>query len=305
MNRPQRTTLMAFGLLVLLGGSNAVAVRFSNVELPPFWGAAIRFSAAAIVFWVIILAWHIALPNGRALAGVLIFGVMAIGINYALLYWALVRVQAGFTMVVGAFVPLLTFLFALGHGLEAFRWRGLLGALIAIVGILLAAGSGLGTDVPLTSLLALIVAVAFLAEGPIILKLFPPSHPIATNAIAVTIGAVMLLALSFVVGEERSLPTSSDTWISFAYLVVLGTVVLFYLYLFVLSRWTASATNYAFLLFPIVTVAMAAWLLEEEVSAAVIIGGAIVVLGVWVGAFGGSTPENASEGTPSAEEITS
>ena len=46
----------------------------------------------------------------------------------------------------------------------------------------------------------------------------------------------------------------------FAYLVLIGSVVLFYLYLYVLARWTASATAYSFLLFPVVTVLIAAWL---------------------------------------------
>jgi drug/metabolite transporter (DMT)-like permease len=289
MSQPDRSTLVAFGFLVLLGGSNAVAVRFSNQELPPFWGATMRFVAAALIFWIIVAVRRIELPRGRALTGVLIFGVMSFGINYALLYFALVEIQAGFTMVVGAFVPLLTLLFALAHGQERFRWRGIVGALIAIGGIILALGGGLGTDVPLTSLLALVLSVIVLAEAPVLLKLFPPSHPMATNAVGITMGTILLLAVSLIAGEEWALPTNSETWISFIYLVVLGTVVLFYLYLLVLSRWTASATNYAFLLFPIVTVTMAAWLLGEEVTITFVVGGAIVLFGVWVGAFSGSS----------------
>ena len=50
-----RSTLIAFALLVIVGGSNAVAVRFSNVELPPFWGAATRFGTVALIFWIIVL----------------------------------------------------------------------------------------------------------------------------------------------------------------------------------------------------------------------------------------------------------
>ena len=46
---------LAFVVVVILGGSNAVAIRFSNLELPPFWGAGIRFAAAALVFWAIVL----------------------------------------------------------------------------------------------------------------------------------------------------------------------------------------------------------------------------------------------------------
>ncbi|MDP3973221.1 MAG: hypothetical protein Q8P92_00110 [Candidatus Daviesbacteria bacterium] len=37
INNPQLTVLVAFGLLVLIGGVNFVAVRFSNQELYPFW----------------------------------------------------------------------------------------------------------------------------------------------------------------------------------------------------------------------------------------------------------------------------
>jgi drug/metabolite transporter (DMT)-like permease len=283
MNRPDRPTLVAFVFLVLIGGSNAVAVRFSNLELPPFWGATIRFAGIEI-------------PRGRALVGILIFGLMAYGINYALLYYALVEIQAGLTMVVTSFVPLLTLMFALAHGQESFRWRGVIGAFVAIGGIVLALGGGLGTAVPVASLAALILSVVVLAESPVVLKLFPPSHPMAINAIAVSTGALFVFVLSLVVGEQWSLPSGSDTWVSFIYLVVFGTVILFYLYLTVLSRWTASATNYAFLLFPIVTITMAAWLLGEEVSAAFIVGGAIVLLGVWIGAFSGSaaTSEAAS-----------
>lgn len=296
---------MAFGFLVLLGGSNAVAVRFSNFELPPFWGAAIRFSTAALIFWFILLVRRIALPKGRALVGVLLYGIMAIGINYALLYWALLSITAGFTMVFAAFAPLLTILFALAHGQEPFRWRGLTGASIAIVGILIAAGGALGTDVPAVALLALVVSIAFVSEGSVMLKMFPPSHPVATNAIAITTGAILLSVLSLATGEAWSLPTTSNTWLSFIYLVLLGTVALFYLYMFVLSRWTASATNYSFLLFPIVTVVMAAWLLGEEVTLAFVLGGAIVLLGVWIGAFSRSKKTVDTDSLQPQEEVAS
>jgi drug/metabolite transporter (DMT)-like permease len=300
MSRPDRSTLVAFAFLILIGGSNAVAVRFSNLELLPFWGAALRFAVAALIFWIIVAVRRIEIPRGRSLKGAVIFGILAIGANYALLYFALVEVQAGFTMVVTAFVPLLTLIFALAHGQEQFRWRGIIGALIAIGGIILALGGGLGTNVSLVSVLSLFLSVALFAEAPILLKDYPPSHPIATNAIAVTTGAILLLGVSLVVGENWALPATSDTWVSFIYLVFLGTVVLFYLYLLVLSRWTASATNYAFLLFPIVTVVIAAWLLGEEVTLTFVIGGAIVLVGIWVGAFSGSSAKSMEASVPEA-----
>ncbi|MCA1554697.1 MAG: hypothetical protein LC737_09995, partial [Chloroflexi bacterium] len=58
-SRPDALTLAAFALIILLGGSNAVAVRFTVAELPPFWGAALRFAPAALIFWAILLVRRI------------------------------------------------------------------------------------------------------------------------------------------------------------------------------------------------------------------------------------------------------
>jgi drug/metabolite transporter (DMT)-like permease len=92
--QPDRATLIAFVLMVVCAGGNAVAVRFSNSELPPFWGATMRFTAAALIFWIIVLVRRIALPKGRALIGVLLYGLLAVGASYAFLYWGLLRVPS-------------------------------------------------------------------------------------------------------------------------------------------------------------------------------------------------------------------
>ena len=181
-----QSTLLAFCLLVLIGGSNAVAVRLSYSELTPFWGAGLRFGAAALIFWAVVLGRRLDLPRGRALAGALLYGLLTTGANYAFIYWALQRVQAGLTMVVLAFVPLMTLFFAWAHGLESLSLKRVAGALIAIAGILVVVAGGLGTAVHVPSFLALVAGAACLAEGTVIFKLFPKSHPLVTNAVALS-----------------------------------------------------------------------------------------------------------------------
>jgi drug/metabolite transporter (DMT)-like permease len=297
--------LLAFALLVLVGGTNAVAVRFSNVELPPFWGASMRFAAAALIFWIIVLARRIALPRGRALTGAMLYGLLAVGASYAFIYWALLRVQASLTMVVLAFVPLMTLFLAWAHGLETLSWRRLIGALIAVAGILVVVGGGLGTTVPILSLLALAAGAACLAEGAVVFKLYPQSHPVATNAVAFTTGASILMVLSLVVGEDWILPAATTTWAAFTYLVLFGSVLLFYLYLYVLVRWTASATAYSFLLFPMATVPIAALLAGEVITISFIIGGALGLFGVWLVAISGSPGVTAADTLPTTDKVVS
>jgi drug/metabolite transporter (DMT)-like permease len=194
-------------------------------------------------------------------------------------------IQPSLAMIVFALGPLLTLLFATAHGLERFKWRGLVGALTAFVGIALAVGQELGASIPVLPLLALIVAAACIAEASVLYKLFPKSDPLATNGIASAAGGAILVIISLVAGESWVLPTTPATWAAFTYLVLIGSVVLFYLYLFVLSRLTASATSYAFLLFPIATILMSAWLTDEPISLKFLAGGFIVAIGVWIGAL--------------------
>src|SRR2546425_11794010 len=113
--RTDRSTLLAFAVSVLLGGVNFVAVRFSNRELPPFEGAALRFGIAALLFLGYALARGIPLPRGRALVGAIAFGLLAFGGAYAFGYWGLVTAPAAVGALAFALVPLITLVLAAGH----------------------------------------------------------------------------------------------------------------------------------------------------------------------------------------------
>jgi len=279
-----RLTLVAFIAMAILSGGNPVAVRFSNSGLPPFWGATLRLGSAGLIFWILVLVRRTPLPRGHALVGALLYGFLSTGVAYAFFYWGILRAPASLAGAILALVPLMTFFFAWTHRLEVFRWRGLVGALVAAVGIVLGVVGGFGRGMHVPSVLALVAGTACLAESSVVFKLFPKSHPMATNAVAMTTGAPLLALLSLLAGEQWTLPTTPSSWAAYAYLVFIGSVAVFYLYLHILSRWTASATSYAFLLTPVATVIIAAAVAGEVITIAFLIGTALVVAGVWLGA---------------------
>ena len=100
-----------------------------------------------------------------------------------------------------------------------------------------------------------------------------------------TVGGGLLLVLSLVLGEPWVIPSDPWTQLSLLYLIVLGSIGLFILYLVVLSRWTASGASYVMLIAPLVTIILGVVILDEPVSAAFLIGGVLVLAGVYVGAF--------------------
>ena len=55
--------------------------------------------------------------------------------------------------------------------------------------------------------------------------------------------------------------------------------------LYVVQRWTASATAYVFVLMPIVALIVGALIADEEITATTILGGTVVFAGVYLGAL--------------------
>ncbi|TMF19558.1 MAG: DMT family transporter [Chloroflexi bacterium] len=114
-------------------------------------------------------------------------------------------------------------------------------------------------------------------------------HSLATNAVAMGFGGVLLLAMSLIFGEHWVLPSALATWASLIYLIVVGSIALFWLFLFTIKRWAASRVSYMFVLTPIVASLAGAALAGDAVTPAMVAGGVIVLAGVYVGAL--STPK--------------
>jgi drug/metabolite transporter (DMT)-like permease len=283
-----RATLTAFVLLVTVAGGNAVAIRESSCdscELDPFWAAAMRLLLAAVILAVVALGLRVGMPHGRALLGAVLFGTLQFGAGIGLVYWGFVRAPAGIGQVLLACVPLFTFGLALAHHQERFRWEGLVGASLAAVGIAVIFNTGIDTGVPLSAMLAILAAAICWAEALIVVKSFPPVHPAAMNAIAMGVGTAILFTLSAIVDEAHVIPEDRSTWLAVTYLVTAGSIGVFWLYVFVLRGWTASAASYQMVLIPLVTVVLSAWLQDEPITWAFAAGSILVLAGVYFGAL--------------------
>jgi drug/metabolite transporter (DMT)-like permease len=278
-----RVALGAFAGAVVIGGSNFVAIRFSNRELDPLWGAGLRFALAAAVFAALCAALRVSLPRGRPLALVVTYGVLAFGAAYGCMYWAMREVPAGVAAVVFAIGPLLTLLFAVAHRMERLSGRAVVGALVAIVGSALMFFQPESVSFGWTSFVLLVLAAVFASESVVVSKLAGAQHPVAMNFVGMTAGAAVLLPVSVVAGETLALPRGGETQVALVYLVA-ATVALFLLVLVVVRRWTASATSYIFVLMPVVAIAVGALLADEPITATTVAGGALVCAGVYVGA---------------------
>lgn len=286
----ERLALASLLAAAVLGGGNAVAIRFSNRELAPLWGATLRFALAAAIFMALVVILRLAIPRGPALVGALLYGALNFACSFGLAYVALVRLHAGLAQTLLALVPLITLLLAVIYRQERLRLAAVLGTLLALAGIAVISGAPFQEAVPLPSLLAVLGSACCVSQAAVLVRWFPRVHPVTMNAIGATTAVVLLLAGTLLAHESLLLPQQAATWLAIGYLVPIGTVIVFALYLFVLGNWAASRAAYMFVLVPIVTILLSAWLDNERIGVGLVLGGLLVAAGVWVGALRSAGP---------------
>lgn len=292
-----RIALLSFLASSVLAGGNAVAIRFSNRELDPLWGAGLRFAAAAGLLLIAMAVLRFPFPRGRALMGVVLYGVLNFAGAFALAYYGLLEIHAGLGQTLLALVPLLTLLIAVAWRQERLRAAAVVGTILALAGVTLISGASV-QSVPLLSLLAVVGGAACFAQAAVVVRGFPRVHPVVMNAVGMTVGAIVLVAGSMVAGETLRLPDRAATWAALAYVVPVGSIAVFLLYVIVLRIWEASRASYQFVIIPFVTVALSAWLDREPVGIGLLLGGLLILAGVYIGAL------RPARRTSTSEELT-
>jgi drug/metabolite transporter (DMT)-like permease len=286
-----RWTLVAFLVGAVLSSGNPIAVKFSNAELEPFWGATLRFALAAALMLTVMAVLRLRFPRGRALLGAVLYGIFNFGLAFACLFYALVELGAGFLQILLAVIPLITLLLVVVQRLERLRPAAVVGAVLALGGVLLMSQIALDASVSIGTILVAMGAAFCLAEGAVLVRIFPPEHPVTLNAVGMTVGAGVLLIASLLAGNRMALPELQATWLALAYMVVIGTGVVFLLWVYVLEHWEASRAAYNFVLLPPITLFFSNLITGEDVGVEVVFGGLLILAGVYIGALRPKMPE--------------
>ncbi|TWI55574.1 drug/metabolite transporter (DMT)-like permease [Pseudomonas duriflava] len=271
----------AFFALYVIWGSTYLVIRIGVESWPPMLMAGLRFIIAGILMFVWQIARGAPLPTGREwLAGGAVgFLLLSCGNGGVTLaeHWG---VASGVAALAIATVPLFTLCFGLfwGHPASRLEWAGIGLGLVGI--LLLNLGDNMRTS-PAGALLILFAAASW-AFGSVWSRRLPlPAGPMA-SAVEMIVGGCILLLGSRLSGEPLSLPASSSGWLVLAYLVLLGSIVAFSAYMYLLKHVRpAAATSYAYvnpvvavllgILFAGETIGQEEWLAMLVIVAAVLL----------------------------------
>jgi len=243
----------------------------------------LRLTLASALLVAILKIRRQPFPREKALRAALIFGFFQFGINFPLLYLGEKEVPSGLAAVIFATIPLSSALLTRAFGLERLDAAKLSGAVVALVGVALIFVNQLHSDVHPLALLWVLLATWAACFGTIALKRGGGQSPIASNAVATAIGAVVCLAWSFVAREPHRLPTTAPEWLPILYLAVVGSVGGFVIFAWLVHRWAITRVSFISVVIPVLALALGAVVRHERISLISLVGSVVVLLGVTIG----------------------
>ena len=285
--------ITAFLGLCAIWGSTWLAIKVGLRDLPPISFAGIRFALAAVILYAIIAARGLRLPwAARDWRLLLWTGLLSITVNYALVFWAELHISSGLAAVLNATIPL--FGLPLAHRVlaaEPMTPHKVGGVVLGVLGMAIVFGSELGGNTPVAAWASVGVLVASLAgaqAGVLVKARGTHLDPAVLAGVQMAFGSVPLLALGAMVeGNPLRLAWTPVALASLVYLTVVGSVVAFLTYYWLIRHIEVTRVLLIPLITPLVAVGLGYAFLGERVTWGTAIGGAAILGGVAVALWNG------------------
>jgi len=283
---------VAYLTVVLIWSTTPLAVKWSG-EGPGFLlGALGRMALGVLVGLAVLLVLRQRLPWHREARRTYL--AAALGVYGALLcvYWGAQQVPSGIVAILFGLTPILTSLLARALlGERSFTPAKVAGMLLGLAGLMAIFGGGLDLGPrAFAGIEVLLLGVSLHSLSTVLVKRSNTSLPgitVTTGTLLVTTPLFLVTWLAFDGARPAALPVYSVA--SIVYLGVIGSVVGFSLYFYVLRHVTASAAALVTLVSPVLALMLGAGVNHERLDAPVWVGAALVLGGLalhqWGNAF--------------------
>ncbi len=276
-------------MAVVLLGTNPVAVKYAVSVVPPLPFVALRFTVAGLL----LLGAVCFLSSGggverKDLLPMVGVGAVGVGMTNMLFTSGVNLTGASDTALLYAVVPVWGMILGSVLGLESPTLRGILGVGLAFLGIIVVVYGGLGgSDSSLTgNLLILAATVCWGSYTVLSLPLLKKYSPLVVAAYTMLFGGLATIPFAF--PSFLSFPAldwdamSVGVWVTVAYSTILVAGIGFFAWQQGVSRIGVNKVLVYQYLITFVGVASGIVLLSEGLGANKVIGGAIILFGVYL-----------------------
>src|ERR1044071_7114146 len=274
--------------LVLCGiwGSTWLFIKLGLEDLPPLTFAGIRFVISCAIIFSIIRIRGLQLPRARADWILLaVTGTLSFGLNYGLVFWGEQHISSGLDALLQATLPAFGLVFAHFHlPSERLSWTKIGGVVLGVFGVGVVFSNQLVVSgrQALAGCVALVLSAMFAAYSNVLVKTYGKHlDPAVLSAGQMLFGLFLLLAVGLPLeGNPFRLHWTPMAVIAMLYLAIVGSVIAFLLYYWLVLNMDVTKSMLIALVTPVVAVILGMILLDEEFGWRTLAGGAMIMLGI-------------------------
>ena len=271
----------ALATVYLVWGSTYLAIRVTDRTMPPLLMSSVRFLIAGSALYLFASRGR-ARPTARQWGAAAIVGAALLLVGNGGVAWAETRIESGLAALIVAIIPLWVALMDRVFFGRRLSPLALLGLVVGFAGVALLVRPGGGGD--LVAMLALVVTTAAWAGGSLYARgAALPESPLLSASMQMLSAGVFLSVAGLATGEASSVHADSfaaKPVLAFVYLVLVGSLVAFSAYAWLLKNVRISiVSTYAFVN-PVVAVALGTLFLSEPIRWTTITAGAAIVVAV-------------------------
>lgn len=278
--------ILAFAIVYLVWGSTYLGIRVAIETMPPVLMAGMRFVISGVVVFTFLILRGAKWPTLKEWREQAVAGAFLLLGGNALVSWAEQKTPSGITaLILGASPLMMVFLDWIRPGGRRPTLGLCLGVGMGIAGV----GILLGPEaIPANQRPPALYSGAIIFSslcwwiGSLYSKhLKSGTPPLMGAAMQMLTGSILILLVGLMLGEGsavRLASFSTPSWIAFTYLVVVGSIVTYPVYVWLLGHSTpAKVSTYAYVN-PVVAVFLGWAILGEPMNLRIILA-AIVIIG--------------------------
>ena len=278
-------------LLCCIWGSTWLFIKLGLQDLPPLTFAGIRFVIAASIIFTMILVRRIPLPNkSRDWIFLAITGVLSFSLNYGLVFWGEQYISSGLAALLQSMLPLFGLIIAHFYlpG-ERMTLPRIAGVMLGVFGVAVIFSNQLQASGPraLWGSAALVLSAFCAAYANVLVKTYGLNlQPSVLAAGQMLFGLVPLLLIGIPLeGNPLHYHWTPIAVLSLFYLAIVGTVIAFLLYYWLIHNMDVTKTMLIALVTPVAAVMLGMLVLKEEMHWRTLIGGAMIISGLGLNVF--------------------
>jgi drug/metabolite transporter (DMT)-like permease len=283
---PVKHVWVALLVVYVVWGSTYFGIKVAVETIPPLLAAGSRFGVAALLL-AAVLTWRgtsLRITRGELGASAVVGGLL-LAFGVGLVHVAETRIDSSVAAMIAGTVPLQIIALRLLAGDDPARATRL-STLAGLVGLLLVVAPGLGAGSTALGLAVMISASMSWTLGSFLSNRLPlPRDPFVASVYEMGLGGALLLVGAAAFGEYGEVSASTfavDSVLAWAYLVVMGSLVGFSAYAWLLRAAPISLVVTHQYVNPLVAIVLGMAFLGERPSPWTLAGAALVIGAVYV-----------------------